>query len=94
MTHLSIPFPDEIIRSLDEEARLTGQNRSTVVREVVEVYLVSRAQARLAADIVAAAQALADHARQSPERSMASEGQEDWLGSLEMEEGKAAKWWV
>ena len=94
MTHLSIRLPDEISRSLDDEARLTGQNRSTVVREAVEVYLVSRAQARLAAEIVAAAQVLADHAHQSHERGMASEGQEAWLASIEAEEGEASKWWA
>lgn len=93
MTHLSIRLPDDITRSLDEEARLTGQNRSTVVREAVEVYLVGQAQARLSADIVAAAQVLADHAHQSQERSVASEGQEDWLASIEAEEGDVSKWW-
>ncbi|MDR9453308.1 MAG: ribbon-helix-helix domain-containing protein [Wenzhouxiangella sp.] len=94
MTHLSIRLPDDITRSLDEEARLTGQNRSTVVREAVEVYLVSQAQARLSADMTAAAQVLADHAHQSQECNVASEGQEDWLASIEAEEGEVPKWWA
>lgn len=94
MTHLSIRLPDDITRSLDEEARLTGQNRSTVVREAVEVYLVSQAQARLSTDMIAAAQVLTDHAHQSQECNVANEGQEDWLASIEAEEGEVSKWWA
>lgn len=46
MSTLSIRFPDELERKLDEEARLAHKGRSELVREAVQEYVQRREKER------------------------------------------------
>lgn len=46
MTTLSIRFPEELERKLDEEARLAHKGRSELVREAVQEYVQRREKER------------------------------------------------
>lgn len=86
-------------RSLEEEARRAGRNRSAVVREAVGEYLARKEKERLIDEMKAAARTLYSNpgaVRESIE--IAEEGLDDWLESIEREERAAGidpdeKWW-
>lgn len=60
MTAISLRLPDEIETRLSEEARLEGCPRSEVARAAIVEYLDRREKERFMAEMVAAAQALAN----------------------------------
>lgn len=49
---LSIRFPEDLERKLDEEARLAHKGRSELVREAVQEYVLRREKERFIQDIV------------------------------------------
>ena len=99
MTNISVRLPREIERSLEEEARLAGRNRSDVVREAVGEYLTLKQKERIIEELKGAARALYSNPAAAREDSeIAEEGLEDWLNSIEREDRAAGidpdtKWW-
>ncbi len=99
MSHLSVRLSDEVQRRLDEEASLTGQNRSDLVREAVGEYLTRRERDRLIEEMKQAARALAaDPEAVRESRESTEEGIEDWIEGIEREERAGSgnpdeKWW-
>lgn len=99
MSHLSVRLPKEVEHRLVREARLTGRNRSDLVREAVGQYLTQRERDRRIEEMKQAARLLssdADAIRDS--RELAEEGLEEWVESIEREERAAGvepdeKWW-
>jgi predicted transcriptional regulator len=65
MGALSLRLPDDLERKLSQEASLSGQPRSQLIREALEALLWHRERERAEAALVAAATALAtnDEAR-------------------------------
>ena len=66
MGALSLRLPDDLERKLSQEASLSGQPRSQLIREALEALLLHRERARAEAALVGAATALAtnDEARE------------------------------
>ena len=99
MANISVRLPPEIERSLEEEARLAGRNRSDVVREAVGEYLTRKRKERIIEEMRLAARALYSNPAAVREDSVIAEaGLEDWLNSIEQEERAAGidpdeKWW-
>ena len=63
MGAVSLRLPDDLERQLAEEARFSGQPRSRLIREALETLLSQRREARAAAALRMAAQALASAVR-------------------------------
>jgi predicted transcriptional regulator len=59
MGAVSLRLPDDLERKLSQEARLSGQPRSQLIREALEDLLSRRERERVVAAMVAAARALA-----------------------------------
>jgi predicted transcriptional regulator len=59
MGALSLRLPDDLERKLSQEASLSGQPRSQLIREALEALLSHRERERAEAALVAAATALA-----------------------------------
>ncbi len=99
MSHLSVRLSEDVERRLNQEAELTGRNRSDLVREAVGQYLTQRERDRLIEEMKKAARVLSsdpEAARES--RELAEEGLEDWVENIEREEQAAGadpdeKWW-
>lgn len=62
MGAVSLRLPDDLEQQLAEEARFSGQPRSRLIREALETLLSQRREARAAAALRMAAQALASDA--------------------------------
>lgn len=60
MSALSIRLPADLERKLSHEVALSGQHRSQLIREALEVHLSRRERERAEAILVAAAKALAE----------------------------------
>ena len=59
MGAVSLSLPDDLERKLSQEASLSGQPRSQLIREALEALLSRRERERVVAAMVAAARALA-----------------------------------
>ena len=74
MSALSLRLPDHLEQQLNEEARLSGQPRSQLLREALETLLSQRRQERAQAALRLAAEALASDADACAEaREMAAD---------------------
>ena len=62
MSAVSLRLPDSLEQQLNEEARLSGQPRSQLMREALETLLVQRREERAQAALRLAAEALASDA--------------------------------
>lgn len=99
MSNISVRLPPETERDLEKESRITGRNRSDLVREAVGEYLTRKQKERIIEEMKRAADALhsnPDAVREGLE--IAEEGLDDWLESIEREERAAGidpdeRWW-
>jgi len=74
MNAVSLRLPDHLEQQLNEEARLSGQPRSQLLREALETLLSQRREERVQAALRLAAEALASDAGACAEvREMAAE---------------------
>lgn len=99
MSTLSIRFPDDLERKLEEEARHARKGRSELVREAVREYVQRREQERFMQDMVAEMQEWLGHrgARQES-RDLADTLPDDDLDAVIRSETDAGadpdkRWW-
>jgi predicted transcriptional regulator len=99
MTAISLRLPDEIEARLTQEAGLEGRPRSEIARAAIVEYLERREKERFMAEMVAAAQALANDPEARREISeMAEDLVDDGLDAIIAAERAAGidpgeKWW-
>lgn len=104
MGAVSLRLPDDLERKLSQEATLSGQPRSQLIREALEDLLTRRERERLVAAMVAAAKALAaDPDARTEALAVAADFLPAENEALELAEGRAAvtggddpqdeRWW-
>ncbi len=104
MGAVSLRLPDDLERKLSQEATLSGQPRSQLIREALEDLLSRRERERVVAAMVAAATALAaDPDARTEALAVAADFLPAENEALELAEGRAAgnggddpqdeRWW-
>ena len=104
MGAVSLRLPDDLERKLSQEATLSGQPRSQLIREALEDLLSRRERERVVAAMVAAAKALAaDPDARTEAMAVAADFLPAENEALELAEGRAAgnggddaqdeRWW-
>ena len=104
MGAVSLRLPDDLERKLSQEATLSGQPRSQLIREALEDLLSRRERERVVAGMVAAAKALAaDPEARTEALAVAADFLPAENEALELAEGRPAgtggdhpqdeRWW-
>lgn len=99
MSTLSIRFPDDLERKLDEEARLSHRRRSDLVREAVQEYVEHREQERFMQGLVDEMRAWQDNTAARQEcRDLSDDMPDDDLDAMIRTEQRAGidpgqRWW-